>query len=147
VVVVSVTLPGDLLKKFDSFIEDRGYYSRSEAFRDALRSLMSESQLQEEKTEKVVAAIMVIYEYPRKDVTTRLIRLLCDLDDVVIENLHRHLGHNHCLSVFIAEGTVQKIRGLAGRMTGIRGIQQVRTILIPVQGYVPASANSANSGF
>jgi CopG family nickel-responsive transcriptional regulator len=107
---------------------------------------MSEFQLLEKQSGKVVAAIMAIYEYPRKDVTTRLIRLTCDSDDIVIENLHRHLGEHHCLSVFIAEGTVQKIGGLAGRITGMRGIQQVRTILIPIKEHVPSSGNDMESG-
>jgi CopG family nickel-responsive transcriptional regulator len=134
-VVVSVTLPGDLLKKFDSFIRSRGYYSRSEGFRDALRSLMSEFQLLEKQSGKVVAAMMVIYEYARKDVTTRLVRLACELDDIVTENLHRHLGDRYCLSIIIAEGTVQRIRDLSGRIRGMRGIQDVRTVLIPMQSY------------
>lgn len=144
-VVVSVTLPADLLKKFDSFIKNRGYYSRSEGFRDALRSLMSEFQLEEEQPGKVVAAMMVTYEYPRKDVAHRLIRLACDSDDSVIENLHRHLGDHDCLSVFIAEGTVQKIRELAGRITRIGGVQQAKTIWIPIQQCAPASENSLDS--
>ena len=37
--VVSITLPSDLLRKFDEVAEARGYYSRSEAFRDAVRTL------------------------------------------------------------------------------------------------------------
>ncbi|MEM2664285.1 MAG: ribbon-helix-helix protein, CopG family, partial [Candidatus Methanomethylicia archaeon] len=36
--VVSITIPDELLSRFDEFIKTRGYYSRSEAFRDAIRS-------------------------------------------------------------------------------------------------------------
>lgn len=43
--VINITLPPELLRKFDAFINSRGYYSLSEAFRDAVRSLMGESEL------------------------------------------------------------------------------------------------------
>jgi CopG family nickel-responsive transcriptional regulator len=132
-VVVSITVPGSLLDEFDSFIRNRGYYSRSEAFRDALRSLMSESQLVEKESGRVAATIVVRYECSKKDVTTRLIRLTCNRDVDVIESLHRRLDNNQCLSVFVAEGTVQRIRNLAGRIRGMRGIEQVETVLIPMQ--------------
>jgi len=42
--VVRISLPADLLKKLDTFIDSRGYYSRSEAFRDAVRNLISEAE-------------------------------------------------------------------------------------------------------
>lgn len=40
--IVSLTLPEELLERFDELVRSRGYYSRSEAFRDAIRSLISE---------------------------------------------------------------------------------------------------------
>jgi len=131
-VVVSITLPGDLLKKFDNFVRTKGYYSRSEAFRDAVRSLISEVEPLGTETESAVATIMVTSEYARKDVTVRLTRISCELDDIVIENLHRHIGDKHCLTIFIAEGTVQRIRNLVGRIRGVRGIQQVKTMFMPM---------------
>ena len=131
-VVVSITLPGGLLKKFDNFIRTRGYYSRSEAFRDAVRSLISEVKLLETDTERVVATIMVTSEYARKDVTVRLTRITCELDDIVVENLHRNIGDKHCLNIFIAEGTVQRVGNLVGRIRGMRGIQQVKAVFMPM---------------
>jgi len=131
-VVVSITFPGGLLKKFDNFIRTRGYYSRSEAFRDAVRSLISEVKLLETDTERVVATIMVTSEYARKDVTVRLTRITCELDDIVVENLHRNIGDKHCLNIFIAEGTVQRVGNLVGRIRGMRGIQQVKAVFMPM---------------
>ena len=129
-VVVSITLPSDLLKKFDKFIGTRGYFSRSEAFRDAVRSLISERELLEMVTGRGVAAIMVTSEYARKDVTVRLTGITCELDTIIIENLHRHIGDTYCLTIFLAEGTVQRIRNLVGRIRGMRGIQQVKTVFM-----------------
>ena len=102
--VVSITLPSELLRKFDEFMKSRGYYSRSEAFRDALRNLMAEAEIVKLKNENVVTIIMVTREYARRDIELRLSELRHEFDDVVVENIHRHIGKQYCLDIFIAEG-------------------------------------------
>lgn len=131
-VVVSITLPKDLLKKFDDFVSNRGYFSRSEAFRDAVRSLISESELLDTQTERAFAAIMVVSEHPRKDVAIKLTQIRHEFDEIVTEACHRHTGDKYCLEILVAEGIVQRIRSLIGRIRGIHGIQQVKTVFMPI---------------
>ncbi len=130
--VVSVTIPGELLKKFDEFMKTRGYYSRSKAFRDAIRSLMAETELAKLETGNVAATIMIICDYARKDVDLRMTEVRHEFDDVVIENVHRHIGEKYCLEIFIAEGNNERILDLVGRVRGMRGIQQVRAMFMPL---------------
>jgi CopG family nickel-responsive transcriptional regulator len=130
--VVSVTIPGELLKKFDEFMKTRGYYSRSEAFRDAIRSLMAETELAKMEIGNIAATIMITCEYARKDVDLRMTEVRHEFDDVVIENVHRHIGEKYCLEIFIAEGNNDRIVDLIGRVRGMRGIQQVRAMFMPL---------------
>ena len=130
-VVVSITLPADLLKKFDGFTKNRGYFSRSEAFRDAVRSLISEVDLVETETARMFATIMVVSEYARRNVMMKLTRITCELNDIILESLHRQIGDKHCLTIFVAQGSVQRIRALTKRIRGIRGIEQVKTVFMP----------------
>ncbi len=130
--VVSITLPNELLKKFDEFIKARGYYSRSEAFRDAVRSLIAEAELAKAETGTVATTIMVTCEYARKDVDMRVAEVRHEFDDVVVENVHRHIGDKHCLEILIAEGKAQRILDLIGRIRGMRGIQQVKALFMPM---------------
>lgn len=130
--VVSITIPGELLKKFDEFTKSRGYYSRSEAFRDAIRSLMAETEVAKMETRNVAATIMVTCDYARKDVDLRMTEVRHEFDDVVIENVHRHIGEKYCLEIFIAEGSNDRILDLVGRVRGMRGIQQVKGMFMPL---------------
>lgn len=130
--VVSVTLPGELLKKFDEFMKTRGYYSRSEAFRDAIRSLMAESEIAKIETGNVATTIMITCDYARKDVDLKVGEVRHEFDDVVVENVHRHIGEKYCLEVFIAQGNHQRILDLIGRIRGMRGIQQVKALFMPL---------------
>lgn len=128
--VVSVTVPGELLKKFDEFVKARGYYSRSEAFRDAIRSLMAETELAKMEIGNVAATIMIVCDYARKDVDLRMTEVRHEFDDVVIENIHRHIDEKYCLEIFIAEGNNERMLDLIGRVRGMRGIQQVKALFM-----------------
>lgn len=130
--VISITLPSDLLGKFDKFMEARGYYSRSEAFRDAVRSLMAESELAKVETGNVAATIMTTCDYARKDVDVKLTEIRHEFDDVVIENVHRHIDNKYCLEIFITQGNNERILNLISRLRGIHGIQQVRAMFMPL---------------
>ncbi len=130
--VISITLPSELLKKFDEFIKTRGYYSRSEAFRDAIRSLIAESEVAKMTTGTVAATIMITCDYARRDVDLRVTEVRHEFDDVVVENVHRHIDDKYCLEIFIAEGENQRMLDLIGRVRGMRGIQQVRAMFMPL---------------
>lgn len=128
--VVSITLPADLLKTFDGFMKTRGYYSRSEAFRDAVRSLIAESEFAKMETGMVVATIMITCDYARRDVDLRMSEVRHEFDDVVVENVHRHIDDKYCLEIFIAQGENNRILDLIGRVRGMRGIQQVKALFM-----------------
>lgn len=128
--VISITLPPELLKKFEAFMETKGYYSRSEAFRDAVRGLISESELAILQAENVAATIMVTCDYKRKDVDLKMTELRHEFDDVVIENVHRHIGEKYCLEIFIAQGDNGRILNLINRLRGMHGILQVKSMFM-----------------
>ncbi|MCC6018299.1 MAG: nickel-responsive transcriptional regulator NikR [archaeon YNP-LCB-003-016] len=128
--VISITIPNDLLKKFDEYMKTRGYYSRSEAFRDAIRNLMAEAEIAKMEGGRVITTIMITYDYERRDVDMKLSEVRHEFDDIIIENIHRHIDHKYCLEMFIAEGENDKILKLIGRIRGMRGIQQVKSIII-----------------
>ncbi len=130
--VISITVPIELLNKFDEFMRTRGYYSRSEAFRDAMRNLIAESDLAKLETGLVAATIMITCEYERRDVDLRMTEVRHEFDDVVMENVHRHIDEKYCLEIFIAQGKNERIIDLVGRVRGMRGIQQVKAMFMPL---------------
>ncbi len=131
--VISITLPKDLLSKFDQFTKARGYYSRSEAFRDAVRSLIAEAEVAKLETGNVAATMMITSEYARRDLDLHMSEVRHEFDDIVVENFHRHIDQQYCLEVFIAEGNYQRALELIGRIRGMRGIQEVKATFLPLK--------------
>lgn len=130
--VVSLTLPDELLERFDEFVKSRGYYSRSEAFRDAVRNLISEWELSRREFNYVATTIMITSDYKDEEVDLRIGEIRHEFDDVVVENIHRHIGQRYCLEILLVEGDYRRVLDLIGRIRGIRGIKQVRTLFLPL---------------
>lgn len=128
--VISITLPSDLLNQFDEFMKSRGYFSRSEAFRDAIRNLISEAEIAKISSGNVAATIMTTCDYARKDVDLKISELRHEFDDVVIENVHRHIDGKYCVEIFVTEGNNDRILNLINRLRGMHGIQQVRAMFM-----------------
>ena len=130
--IVSMSLTSDLLRKVDALILDKGYSSRSEAIRDAIRNSLSDYELSRLEKGRVAATITTVSEYIRRDVDERLMRLRHEYDKLVTGNMHIHLGGNYCLEVFIAQGDVEEVINFIGRVRAIRGIQQVKYTIVPL---------------
>lgn len=130
--IVSISLTSDLLKKLGTFMQQKGYSSRSEAIRDAIRDLLSEFELSRFEVGKVTATITVISEHERRDLDERLMRLRHEHDEIVSGNMHIHLGRRYCLEVFITEGESEKVLKFISRIRAMRGIQQVKYTLVPL---------------
>jgi CopG family nickel-responsive transcriptional regulator len=128
-----MSLTNDLLRKLDALIADKSYSSRSEAIRDAIRASLSEYELSRLDRGRVAATITIISEYVRRDVDERLMRLRHEYNDLVTGNMHIHLGSSYCLEVFIAQGAVEDVLNFVGRVRAIRGIQQVKYTVVPLQ--------------
>ena len=141
--VVSITLPGELVTKFDAFVKERGYYSRSEAFRDAIRTIMDQSELGKLETTSEAAIVMTAADIRRRDIDVRLVELRNEFEDIVVENLHRYIEKEYCVDVFLLQGGHSKILDFLGRVRGTRGVQQVQTIFLPL--FRPATESTSPS--
>ena len=122
----------ELLRSLDDFMRSKGYSSRSEAIRDAVRDLLSEYDITRLEKQKVTSTITVISEHERHDVDERLMRLRHEHDEIVSGNMHIHLGKTYCLEIFITEGEVDKVLAFIGRIRAMRGIQQVKYTMVPL---------------
>lgn len=124
--VISISLDSSLLKKLDQLVEERGYSSRSEAVRDAVRTFLSEHEIKKGEGGRVISTIIIMWEYERRDVDEQLAKLRHEYNDIVTGNMHIHLTRGNCLEIFIAEGELNEIYKLIGRIRAIKGVHQVK---------------------
>jgi len=100
--IISISVPDSLIKKIDEKIAEKGYASRSEVARQALRLYLSENMKLDEIDGEAVATITVIYkENSDRRKLTESQHLYSGL---VSTFLHTHIQEGYCLEVIILKG-------------------------------------------
>lgn len=116
-----VSLEKGLLDRFDAQVAERGFASRSEAFRDLIRTTLIEKEWAE--GEDVAGAITLVYDHRRKDLLARMTDIQHEYHHLIISNQHIHLDHNHCLEIIAVRGKAGDVRRLADSLRTVRGVK------------------------
>lgn len=80
----------------------------------------------------VVATMIITSDYKDEEVDSRIGEIRHEFDDIVVENIHQHVGQRYCLEFLLAEGDYNRVLELVGRIRGIRGIHRIRTMFLPL---------------
>ena len=130
--IISLSLSDELLRKLDGFVKAVGYSSRSEAIRDAVRSMLSEFELSRFEGGRVTATITVISMHEKHEVDEKLMRLRHEYDEIVSTNMHVHLGKTYCIEVFIVEGEIEKVLSFISRIRAMKDVHEVKYTMAPL---------------
>lgn len=132
--IVSISLTASLLTRLARFMAERGYSSRSEAIRDAIRGTLADYELSRFESGTVTATITIMSTHERHDLDERLMRLRHTYDDLVVGNMHLHIGGYYCLEIFITKGDAEQVLSFISRIRAMRGIQRVTFSVVPLTG-------------
>ena len=116
-----VSLEKGLLDRFDALVAERGYASRSEAFRDLMRGTLIEKEWK--AGEEVAGAVTLVYDHHRKDLLGRITDIQHDYHHLIISTQHIHLDHDHCLEIIAVKGRAGEVGKLADSLRSIKGVK------------------------
>lgn len=116
-----VSLPQDLLEKFDRLIQTKKYTNRSEAIRDLIREDLVKQQWQE--GEEIAGTITMIYDHHRRELVNTLMDLQHDFGAMIISTQHIHLDHNNCLEILAVKGKPRQAQELANTLKAVKGVK------------------------
>ncbi|UCE75503.1 MAG: ribbon-helix-helix protein, CopG family [Methanomassiliicoccales archaeon] len=122
--IISMSVNENLLERFDEVSHRKGYTTRSEALRDAIRNIVRED-VWDEAIEGNIVVIIVLYEKNRPK--SEISHLHHKFEEIQT-NIHMHLDDSNCLEIFIAKGEGARLKGLTKRIREIKGIKQVEFI-------------------
>jgi CopG family nickel-responsive transcriptional regulator len=128
---IGVSIPSRLLSAFDQVINKRGYSSRSEAIRDAIRGYLLDYESFSQTEGEQIGVITLVYNHEQRG----LISLLTDIQHenarIITSTVHIHLDAANCLEIDVVRGNATEISGFAERMMVQSGVFQVRMFVIP----------------
>ncbi|OGS41846.1 MAG: hypothetical protein A3K67_08125 [Euryarchaeota archaeon RBG_16_62_10] len=122
--IVSISAPDELLERFDEAMNLKGFRSRSDAVREAMRSFVDEAEWDSIEGENQIVITMVYDEVgPRGELSVLQHRY-----EEIQMMLHLHLEKGQCMEVFIARGPNSRLREILGKIRKVRGVRSIRFI-------------------
>ena len=101
---IGVSLPEKLLSRFDEIILHRGYSSRSEGIRDAIRNYIVHYEWMSDVQGERVGVITLVYSHGQRGLVDNLTEIQHDAGSIIQSSLHVHLDHENCLEVIVLRG-------------------------------------------
>ncbi len=133
---IGVSLPENLLTKFDRIIEHRGYSSRSEGIRDAIRSYITHYEWMGDVKGRRVGTISLIYDHTKRGLSNALTDIQHDHSQIIQSSIHVHLDHDNCLEVIILDGEGEEVKGVAEKIMALKGVHYVKlNTALPSEGH------------
>ncbi len=143
----SVAIGGELLRKFDRYREEHRYPNRSEAVRGLMRDALIEEVIDREDSE-AMGVITLIYDHHAGRIGERLTELQHGHLEQVVTTTHVHLDERRCLEVILLRGSAGRVRELADKLIGTKGVETGRLVLTaaaPVAGQHTLEAGHGHS--
>jgi CopG family transcriptional regulator, nickel-responsive regulator len=123
---IGVSLPEKLLSRFDEIILHRGYSSRSEGIRDAIRNYIVHYEWMSDVQGERVGVISLVYSHGQRGLVENLTEIQHEAGGIIQSSLHVHLDHENCLEVIVLRGEGQDVRKAAEKMMSLKGVKHVK---------------------
>lgn len=123
---IGVSLPEKLLTRFDEIILQRGYSSRSEGIRDAIRNYIVHYEWMSDVQGERVGVITLVYSHSQRGLVDNLTEIQHEFGSIIQSSLHVHLDHDNCLEVVVLRGEGKDVRKAAEMMMALKGVKHVK---------------------
>jgi CopG family transcriptional regulator, nickel-responsive regulator len=123
---ISMSLPSDLLTKFDESMVRAGYTDRSKALQTAIHSLIDDYSWKTNDSAEGAGAIIMMYDNHVYNQDKKSTKVQHKYADVISASTHVHLKNDNCLETIMVKGDIKKIRDLAKHLSENRGIKSLK---------------------
>ena len=130
---IGISLPKHLLDQFDQIINYRGYSSRSEGIRDAIRSYLQYYKWMSDVKGERQGVITMIYDHDQRGLLVVLTDIQHEFKGIIQASLHAHVSESRCLEVILLRGEGTQLKSLAERLMSQKGVESVKLTTIGVE--------------
>jgi CopG family nickel-responsive transcriptional regulator len=130
---IGISLPKHLLDQFDQIINYRGYSSRSEGIRDAIRSYIQYYKWMADVKGERQGVITMIYDHDQRGLLVVLTDIQHEFKSIIQASLHSHVTESRCLEVILLRGDGTQLKSLAERLMSQKGVESVKLTTIGLE--------------
>ena len=130
---IGISLPKNLLDRFDEILNYRGYSSRSEGIRDAIRTYITYYKWMADVKGEREGVITMVYDHDQRGLLVTITDIQHEFHDIIKASLHSHVTHNRCLEVILVHGDGAHLKSLAERLMSQKGVESVKLTTISIE--------------
>lgn len=130
---IGISLPKNLLDRFDEILNYRGYSSRSEGIRDAIRTYITYYKWMADVKGEREGVITMVYDHDQRGLLVTITDIQHEFHDIIKASLHSHVTHNRCLEVILVHGDGSQLKSLAERLMSQKGVESVKLTTISIE--------------
>lgn len=122
-VVISVSLSGDELNRFDKVVDQLNFSSRSDAVRSALHEFIAKHSWEQDIHRDLPFITTIIYPNRKESAVHEVLH---EFDDLIITATHTHLSAENCVEWVILEGGYQEVDAFVQELFSIKNVKLCR---------------------
>ncbi len=126
-----VSVPSELLEKFDEKIDEKMYTNRSEAIRDLIRDFLVKERW-EVSDEKVYGSLTLVYDHKKKGIADKLTELQHEDHTHIVSTMHIHLDEQNCMETMAIRGYPDDIKNIADNLISTKGVKHGKLMMTSV---------------
>lgn len=117
----SVSIDEKLIKRFDKYIKEKKYPTRSKAIGD----LITESLMKNEWVtgKEVTGAVTLVFDHHKRELVNKLTDIQHKFHNLVISSQHIHLDHDNCFEIIAVKGKSGDVQKLAELLKATKGVK------------------------
>ncbi|MFH0896498.1 MAG: nickel-responsive transcriptional regulator NikR [Candidatus Bathyarchaeota archaeon] len=127
---ISVSVPPDLLRKFDEALKRLGYEERSKAVHTAMQNFVTESKWLCAKRGRGVGAIVMVYDSTIRQVGDALTEMQHRYRRIAESVIQLHLDDKNCLEIIPVQGDAAEVKSLVEALMTIDGVKEVKLAIV-----------------
>ncbi len=125
--IVSLSLPGQMIKEMDKLQDSLGFTGRSELVRSGIRLLLQDVKEKNALSGEVTAVIVVTHSEENEEPVTRIKH---QYDDIIKTHIHNKVSRNNCIELFLLEGQGPKVTSMANDFKKEDDIRTVKLVTV-----------------
>ncbi len=123
-----ISIPGDLLHKFDAHLSQHKNLNRSEAIRDLIKDRLVQSEWQDGRGEQL-ATVTLVYTSKDPDCPRRLVDAKRALGARLLSSTQVRVSDSQVLDVLVLRGVATTIRSDAESLVSTKGLSHGKLVM------------------
>ena len=124
-----ISIDQELSEKFDRFVGERNYATRSEAIRDLIRDALIQQKIELDPKTNALGSLTLIYDHHARNLSKEMGEIQHDFHALILSVMHLHVSHDDCMEVIALSGKTSEIIRLSNALLSLKGIKNGKLFL------------------